>query len=125
MGVDGRKNVDPLLVSALAAGRTVADAAKLAGVSENTVYRRKRSPVFRRKVSDAQAEAVSRATALLGELGTSAAIALGNLLKADSATARLGAARAILELGTKLREAVELEQRISAVEERLAGGGRP
>jgi hypothetical protein len=33
---------------------------------------------------------------------------------------RLGAARATLEIGMKLREAVDLEERLAAVERRLA-----
>jgi hypothetical protein len=35
------------------------------------------------------------------------------------AAVRLGAARAVLELGTKLREAAELEARLAALEARL------
>jgi len=34
---------------------------------------------------------------------------------------RLGAARAVLEIGLKVREAAELEARLAALEERLAG----
>ncbi len=36
-----------------------------------------------------------------------------------SASVRLGAARAVLELGTKFRETVEFEQRLAAIEERV------
>jgi hypothetical protein len=36
---------------------------------------------------------------------------------------RLGAARAVLELGMKVRETAELEQRLAALEEQLATGG--
>ena len=38
--------------------------------------------------------------------------------KGKSETVRLSAARAVLELGTKLRESVELEERIAALEGR-------
>jgi hypothetical protein len=49
----------------------------------------------------------------------SAAETLGFLSrKAKSETVRLGAARALLELGNKTREAVELEERIAALEQR-------
>jgi hypothetical protein len=47
-----------------------------------------------------------------------AAKTLRKLLKADADTVKLGAARSILELGNKLREAVELEQRLAALEAR-------
>jgi hypothetical protein len=50
------------------------------------------------------------------------------LMKPDvAASTRLGAARAILESGVKLREIAELEERLSALEEQLAdssAGGR-
>lgn len=45
-----------------------------------------------------------------------AADAIRKLLTAKSEAVRLSAARAVIELGTKLRESVELEERISALE---------
>ena len=45
-----------------------------------------------------------------------AADTLRQLLKAEAESVRLGAARSILELGSKLREAVELEDRIGELE---------
>ncbi len=46
-----------------------------------------------------------------------AADTLRKLLTAKSEMVRLSAARSVLELGVKLRESVELEQRISAIEQ--------
>jgi hypothetical protein len=44
------------------------------------------------------------------------------LLKgASPPAARLGAARAVLELGMKVRETAELEQRLAALEEQVGG----
>ncbi len=37
----------------------------------------------------------------------------------NAAAARLGAARSILEMGLKLRQATELEERMTVIEERL------
>jgi HEAT repeat protein len=58
-----------------------------------------------------------------------AADVLRQLLAARSESVRLGAARALLELGVKLREGVELEERLRALEERAlqqeAAGGHP
>jgi hypothetical protein len=54
---------------------------------------------------------------------TEAADTLRALLRAKSRSVRLGAARAILELGTRLRESVELEQRIAALEAGGSEGG--
>ena len=39
-------------------------------------------------------------------------------------TVRLGAARAVIEMGTRLREAVELEERIASLESGHAAQGR-
>ena len=116
MVANGRRAVDSLLISSLASGQTIVSAAKLAGVGETTVYRRLRLASFKAAIATARADAVERATALLTTLSTSAANALGELLKADSEAVRLGAARSILELGARLREAGELEARIAALE---------
>jgi HEAT repeat protein len=49
-----------------------------------------------------------------------AADMLRQLLAAKSENVRLGAARSLLELGVKLREAVELEERVRLLEEQAA-----
>jgi hypothetical protein len=48
---------------------------------------------------------------------------LRGLLAGESESVKLGAARSILELGWKLKEAVELELRIAALEQRLREQG--
>jgi HEAT repeat protein len=48
---------------------------------------------------------------------------LRSLLAAQSETVRLGAARSLLEIGSKLRESVELETRLQALEDRANGSG--
>jgi HEAT repeat protein len=117
-----RRNADSVLVTALAAGATVEAAAKTAGVSERTAYRRLDDPAFRQGVINARAEMVSRAVARLSATSTLAADTLRKLLDARSETVRLGAARAILELGSKLRESEDLAERVRALEERLGDG---
>jgi len=114
-----RKNADSALVMALACGGTVEASAKAAGVSEATVYRRLAEPGFRRRVDEARDDMVSRAVARIGAASTLAADTLRELLKARSETVKLGAARAILELGAKLREHEVLAERVRAVEEQL------
>jgi HEAT repeat protein len=115
-----RKNADSVLVMALACGGTVEAAAKAADVGESTVYRRLREPAFRRRVTEARDEMVVRAVARLSATSTLAADTLRELLKARAETVRLGAARAILELGGKLREQEDLAERVAALEERLS-----
>ena len=114
-----RKNADSALITGLACGGTVEAAAKTAGVSERTAFRRLEDPSFRRRVAEARDAMVSRAVARLSATSTLAADTLRELLKARSETVRLGAARAVLELGAKLREHEELAERIAALEERL------
>lgn len=62
----------------------------------------------------------------LGKLADASAAAvdtLRGLLSSESDTARLGAARSILELGNKLRESVDIEERLAALEKRLPVNG--
>jgi hypothetical protein len=114
----GRKNADPALIVALASGCMVEDAARQVGVGETTIYRRLAEPEFRRHVDEARREMLTRAVGRLADAGTEAADTLRKLLIADSESVRLGAARSVLELGVKLRESMELEQRIAALEAR-------
>ena len=114
-----RRNADSALVTALAAGGTVEAAAKSAGVGVATVHRRLNEPAFRQRVAEARDEMVARAVARLSATSTLAADTLRELLKARSETVRLGAARAILELGSKLREQEDLAERVAALEARL------
>lgn len=113
----GRGNADAVLVAALAAGMTQRDAAKEGGVAERTVARRMSDPTFRQQVVDARAEMLTRAIGTLADASTAATQALRALLDAaEPPSVRLGAARAILELGVKLREHLELEARIAELE---------
>jgi HEAT repeat protein len=51
---------------------------------------------------------------------TEAADVLRKLLAAESESVRLGAARSLLELGVRLRDSVELEERVRELERQLA-----
>jgi hypothetical protein len=68
-----------------------------------------------------RAEMVGRALGKMADGMTEAADTLRALLTAEGESVRLGAARSILELGNKLRESVELEERLSALEQRAEG----
>jgi HEAT repeat protein len=94
-------------------------AAETAGVSERTATRRWADPEFRRRVSVLRGELVGQALGRLADAMTSAANVLRQLLAAESENVRLGAARSLLELGVKLRESVELEERLQSLEERM------
>jgi hypothetical protein len=62
---------------------------------------------------------VQRSLGRMADGMSEAADVLRQLLAARSETVRLGAARSLLELGVKLRESVELEQRMRDLEEHL------
>src|SRR5262249_47455294 len=115
-----RKKSEDALSLALACGASVENAARQCGLCERTVYRRLTEPDFKRRLQELRAEFVQRTAGALTAAATEAVRTLLELQKpSHSGTVRLGAARAILELGMKLREVAELEERIAALEEQL------
>jgi hypothetical protein len=114
----GRRNADEILLVALACGATIEAAAAKAGVSEATVYRRLQHEAFNRRLRKTRSDMVQRWSGMLTAAAGEAVKTLVSLQKETTPpSARLGAARAILELGMKLREVGELEERLSALEE--------
>jgi hypothetical protein len=115
-----RRKADDALVLALACGATPESAAQKAGFGLRTVYRRLAEPAFRAQVTEVRAELVRRVAGMLTAAGLGAIKTLATLQEsAVSESVRLGAARAIIELGCKVREAVELAERLAAVEARV------
>lgn len=121
MAENGRRKRDDALAVALAAGQTIRAAASAAGIGERTASRRWADPDFRRRVAELRADMIGRATGKMGDGMAEAADVLRTLLAAESESVRLAACRAILELGVKLRETVELAARVADLE-RLAEG---
>ena len=119
MAENGRQKGDDALLLALAGGRTVRDAATVAGIGERTVYRRLEDIYFRRRLHATRSELVGRAVGLLADASSEAVSTLKGLLSAQSESVRLGAARSILEIGNRLRESVELEQRLAELEQKV------
>ncbi len=111
-----------MLVALLAGGATRQDAARKAGVSEATVYRRLGDPAFRARIDEARAEFVARVSAMLTSAGVTAAETLVALLAAESDGVRLGAATRILEMGARFRTEEQFEARLAALEARIAEG---
>jgi hypothetical protein len=118
---NGRKNVDDALVLALSTGLSVPTAAQRAGASERTAYRRLDDPAFRSRIAQARSALFAEAVGRLAGLAGKAADALGELLTSDRDLVKLQAAKSVLELGPKLREAGELAERVEALERRMAG----
>jgi hypothetical protein len=123
----GKRQADEKLLLALACGATVDNAARAAGISPATAYRRLTEPAFRQRLQQVRTDMVSRAAATLTAAGTEAVKTLLVLQQpAVPAAVRLGAARAVLEMGIKLREMADLEERLAALEQQIdaiAAGG--
>ncbi len=121
MAAGGRQNADDVLLLALACGATIESASQKAGLSPRTAHRRLAEPRFRQQLNQIRADMVQRAASILTAAAVEAVKTLVDLQShATPPAVRLGAARAILELGTKLREASELEERLIALEQRAA-----
>jgi hypothetical protein len=120
MAQRGRRNADHKLLLAIACGATVESAARQAGVSESTAHRRLEDAEFRKQLQALRADMSQRTAGALTAAATEAVRTLLELQKAPAPPAvRLGAARSILEIGIKLREAANLEERLSALEQQL------
>ncbi len=120
-----RRQPDETLLLALACGATVPNAARQSGLSERTIYRRLADPEFRQKMRESRAEMSQRALGMLTAASLEAVKTLLSLQKDNvQASVRLGAARAVLELGSKMRGDVDFEERLCALEERQVGKGK-
>lgn len=108
---------DEALMIALACGSTVEAAATKAGLAVRTAYRRLDDPEFRKKLQEFRCHMVERSCAMLSASGMEAVKTLLGLMERSTPHAtRLGAARAVIELGMKLRDLLEVEQRLTALE---------
>jgi hypothetical protein len=115
------KEANQALLTALACGATVENAARRAGVSERTAYRRLDNPEFAGQLNRLRADMVQRTAGMLTGAGMASVKTLVDLQQDSvSAAVRRGAARDVLELGIKYRETAELEQRVAALEGRLS-----
>jgi hypothetical protein len=107
----------------LASGQSIVEAAASCRAGERTVKRWLDCAGFARRVHELRAEMVGRALGRMADGMTEAADTLRKLLKAESEAVRLGSCRAMLELCVKLRESVELESRLAALERQAAAKG--
>ncbi|QDU23575.1 hypothetical protein [Urbifossiella limnaea] len=123
-GTPGKGRPNPgaaeIAAAALAAGQTAVAAAAVAGVHERTVRKWLDQPDYRAGVDRLRGEAVGRALGRLGDGMTAAADALRGLVAHRDPHVRYKAARAVLELGLRLREHAELEGRVRELEARFA-----
>jgi hypothetical protein len=111
-----RRHGDELLLQALAVGSLVEAAAKSAGISGRTAYRRLADPHFARRLTQARDELISNALGELVDCASEAVATLRALLSASDERVRLGAAKSTLEQLLRLRETLTLSQRLAALE---------
>jgi hypothetical protein len=113
---------DSALIVALACGQPVRQAAETADVSERTVYRRLQDDRFRASLARERARLVEEAIGRLALGMTTAADTLVTIAADSTAptSTRVSAARAVLELGSRLRTELDLERRLEQLEDALA-----
>jgi hypothetical protein len=120
MSHQGRKNADERLLQALTCGATVEQAAQQSGVSARTVHRRLKDPSFKQRLQTARGDIVQRTAAMLTAAAMESVKTLIVLQQPEYPPGvRLGAARAALEMGVKLRENSDVIQRVEALEEQM------
>ena len=116
------KGQDQAFLAALAFGATVENAARKAGISERSAYYRLDDPTFQARLDQVRLDTLLRTG---GMLTGAALVSVKTLvdLQQDAtvpAAVRRGAARDVLELAVKYRESNGTEQRVAALEDRLA-----
>ena len=115
---------DPLLLAlacGLSAEQAAEEAARQAGVSVKTAYRRLGDAAFAARLGDLRRDLLARAAAMLTAAAVESVRTLADLLKPANAPAtRLNAARATLEHGVKLRALVAVEASPKDLDDRLA-----
>jgi transposase len=98
---------------------SVESAAKRAGVSRGTIYNWMGNPTFKAALSRRQAELFGAALGQL-KMATAAAVKrLADLVAAKDDRLALMAAREILGTALRAHEAVDVEQRLADIEQRL------
>jgi len=109
-----------LLAFALASGKSATDVANEFGISRKTVQRQLAKPEFRLLVSRLRDELISGALGRMANTMSEAADTLASQLKKEESGIQIKAARAILVLGLRLRESVDLSNRIQVLESDMA-----
>ena len=104
------------LALALASGMSVPAAAEQAQVCERTVRRRLKQSAFRRLVARLRGQMLEAALGRMAENMTRAADRIARLVDSADDAVSLRAARALMSLGLRLRDAVEIADRIQNLE---------
>jgi len=115
-----RKN-DAALLAALACGATAEAAARKAGMTARTVFRRLKDPSFCEQLKAMKAEIRQRQSDVLNASGMESVKTLLRLQnESQPPSVHLGAARAVLEYGLRLHDSVDFGERLAVLEQRVA-----
>jgi transcriptional regulator with XRE-family HTH domain len=111
-------NTQERAITALLTEKTQAEAAAKAGVNESTVSRWLREPAFAEALQQARRDLVSVAIGRLQEAAATAVTTLKEIAedKAQLGSARVSAAKTILETAFKAQELQDIEDRLTALE---------
>lgn len=121
MAENVRPSGKPAVMIALASGRSVADAARDGGVSERTISRWKQDLEFRAEITHIRGTLLDETLGQLVAASADAVATLRSVLGSDESDAvKVRAARAILASMITVREAVDVEERLTRVEEAIA-----
>jgi hypothetical protein len=117
-----KKAAEQTVLAALAVGATVENAARKAGMCERTVYRWLADPAFQARLNQTRFDTFMRAGGMLTGASLGSVKTLVDLQQDGSvpAAVRRRAARDVVELSLKYRESAGMEQRVTALEDRLA-----
>jgi ACT domain-containing protein len=104
--------------------QTYSEGIKKAGISRKTFYEWMKDPVFERELTEQRKRITAEALGLL-ELSMNRAVeGLTGLLETQDERLRRLVSKDIIEHILKHKENEELEERIKAIEEKVAGGKR-
>jgi hypothetical protein len=108
------------LITALLSHPTVEAAAKSISVADTTVWRWMQRPEFQAAYAKARRECMRQVTAKLQEASGEAVEALREIQRGgESESARVSAARTILEMAIKAADIEDIQQRLDALEKSI------
>lgn len=112
-------------IAALLSCKTIAEAAKAAGIGENTLFRWLRLDDFQNAYRKARKDVVSQAIGQIQNGLSDAVKTLQSVMnnKKAPASARVSAARSMIDLGLKGVEIEDLQSRVEALERAITNIG--
>lgn len=110
-----------LAIAAVLKNPTLKDAAREVGISEPTLWRWMQIPAFQAALKEAKKQAVSGAVSKLSQICDEAVKNLRAIMndKAAPPSARVSAAKTVLDSGLKGIELDDLETRLTALEQEI------